>query len=107
MPAAYALSHRRVTPTLRCTCLNTWMIAPEAQAPDASASMAWQKEPPYGVHAGTAPSSQAVRVGTSRIHGLSLFAVTTSASGTRILPYRGEKIPKDESARRFAHGNAY
>jgi len=48
-----------------------------------------------------------VRVGTSRIHRLGLFAVTAIKADTRILPYLGEKIPKDESARRAAHGNAY
>lgn len=48
-----------------------------------------------------------VRVGTSRIHGLGLFAITAIKDGTRILPYRGEKIPQDESARRVAQGNAY
>ncbi len=48
-----------------------------------------------------------VRVGTSCVRGLGLFAVTAIKDGTRILPYRGAKIPKDESARRVAQGNAY
>lgn len=47
-----------------------------------------------------------VRVGTSRIHRLGLFAVAAIKADTHILPYRGEKIPKDESVRRLAQGNA-
>jgi uncharacterized protein len=48
-----------------------------------------------------------VRIGVSPIHGLGLFAVTAMKRETRILPYRGEKITKDESARRVAAGNGY
>ena len=48
-----------------------------------------------------------VRVGTSPIHGLGLFAVTALTQGTRILPYVGEKLAKEEGARRLAQKNAY
>jgi len=48
-----------------------------------------------------------VCVGTSRIHRLGLFAATAIKASTRILPYDGEKISKEESLRRLAHGNAY
>lgn len=48
-----------------------------------------------------------VRVGTSAIHHLGVFAVAEIKQGTRILAYRGEKITKAESARRVAQGNAY
>jgi SET domain-containing protein len=48
-----------------------------------------------------------VRVGTSRIEGQGLFAVTDIPPGTRIVEYRGEKISKAESARRLAQYNAY
>lgn len=50
---------------------------------------------------------QRVRIGASPIHRLGLFAVTAMPAETRILPYRGEKITKAESARRVAAGNAY
>lgn len=46
-------------------------------------------------------------VGKSRIAGQGLFAAQDIAQGTRILPYIGEKITKDESARRLAQGNVY
>ncbi|MGE3539580.1 MAG: SET domain-containing protein [Candidatus Tectimicrobiota bacterium] len=48
-----------------------------------------------------------IRVSPSPIHALGLFAVTSLPEGERILPYRGEKITKDESERRIAAGNAY
>ena len=48
-----------------------------------------------------------VRIGASTIHRLGLFAVTNLPEGTRILPYHGEKITKEESARRVTAGNAY
>jgi SET domain-containing protein len=48
-----------------------------------------------------------VRVGPSRIAGQGLFAAQDIKKGTRILPYIGEKIPKDESTRRLAYGNNY
>lgn len=48
-----------------------------------------------------------VRVGASPIDRQGLFAVTDIAPGTRIVEYRGEKISKDESARRLARYNAY
>ena len=48
-----------------------------------------------------------VCVGPSRIAGQGLFAVQDIKKGTRILPYIGEKIPKDESTRRLAYGNNY
>jgi SET domain-containing protein len=48
-----------------------------------------------------------VRVGPSRIAGQGLFAAQDIKKGTRILPYIGEKIPKDESTRRLAYGNSY
>jgi SET domain-containing protein len=46
-----------------------------------------------------------VRVSTSPIHGLGLFAVTAFTEDARILPYRGEKITKEESLRRSTRGN--
>jgi SET domain-containing protein len=48
-----------------------------------------------------------VWVGKSRIAGQGLFTVQDIKKGTRILPYIGEKIAKDESARRLAQGNVY
>jgi SET domain-containing protein len=48
-----------------------------------------------------------VWVHKSRIAGLGLFAAQDIKKGTRILPYIGEKIPKDESTKRLAQGNAY
>jgi len=48
-----------------------------------------------------------VWVHKSRIAGLGLFAAQGIRKGTRILPYIGEKIPKDESAKRLAQGNVY
>ena len=48
-----------------------------------------------------------VRVGPSRIAGQGLFAAQDIKKGTRILPYIGEKILKDESTRRLTQGNAY
>jgi hypothetical protein len=48
-----------------------------------------------------------VWVHKSRIAGLGLFAAQDIKYGTRILPYIGEKIAKDESTRRLAQGNAY
>ena len=39
--------------------------------------------------------------------GLGLFAAQAIKPGTRILPYIGEKILKDESTRRLDQGNAY
>ena len=43
----------------------------------------------------------------SRIAGRGLFAAQDITQGTRILPYIGEKIPKDTSTRRLAQGNVY
>ena len=43
----------------------------------------------------------------SRIAGLGLFAAQDIKQGTRILPYLGAKVSKDESTRRLAQGNAY
>ena len=48
-----------------------------------------------------------VWVHKSRIAGLGLFAAQEIKQGTRILPYIGEKIPKDEGAKRLAQGNVY
>ena len=48
-----------------------------------------------------------VRVGPSRIAGQGLFAAQDITKGTDIIQYTGEKIPKAESARRLAQGNAY
>ena len=48
-----------------------------------------------------------VWVHKSRIAGLGLFAAQDITQGTRILPYIGEKIPKDKSSRRLAQGNVY
>lgn len=48
-----------------------------------------------------------VRVGQSHIAGMGLFAAQDIQKGTRIIQYIGEKIPKDESYRRLAEGNAY
>jgi SET domain-containing protein len=46
-------------------------------------------------------------VGQSRIAGYGLFAAQEIRKGTRIIQYIGEKIPKAESTRRLAQGNAY
>jgi len=48
-----------------------------------------------------------VRVSPSRIAGQGLFAAQDIKKDTRILPYIGEKIAKDESTRRLAYGNNY
>jgi len=48
-----------------------------------------------------------VRVGTSPIDRQGLFAATDIPRGTRIVEYHGEKISKDESARRLAQYNVY
>ena len=48
-----------------------------------------------------------VRVGPSRIAGQGLFAAQPIKKDTDIIQYIGEKIPKDESTRRLALGNAY
>ena len=48
-----------------------------------------------------------VRMGTSPIDRQGLFAATDILPGTRIVEYLGEKISKDESARRLAQYNTY
>ena len=48
-----------------------------------------------------------VRVGTSRIAGLGLFAGQDIRQGIKILRYIGEKITQEESDRRLAAGNVY
>jgi SET domain-containing protein len=48
-----------------------------------------------------------VRVGPSRIAGQGLFAAQDIKKDTDILQYVGEKITKQESARRLALGNPY
>jgi uncharacterized protein len=48
-----------------------------------------------------------VRMGTSPIDRQGLFAATDIPPGTRIVEYLGEKISKDESARRLAQYNTY
>jgi SET domain-containing protein len=48
-----------------------------------------------------------VRVGTSRIAGLGLFAGQDIKQGTKIIRYIGEKITQEESDRRLATGNVY
>jgi uncharacterized protein len=46
-------------------------------------------------------------VGKSCIAGKGLFTAQPIARGTRIIQYRGEKIPKAESDKRLAAGNVY
>ena len=48
-----------------------------------------------------------IRIDTSRIDRQGLFATQRIAKGTRILEYVGEKISKQESARRLAAHNNY
>ena len=48
-----------------------------------------------------------VRVHTSPIAGQGLFAAQSIKQGSRILPYLGEKMTKDESTKRLVQGNAY
>jgi SET domain-containing protein len=48
-----------------------------------------------------------VRVGTSRIAGQGLFAAQHIQKDTDVIQYIGEKITKQEGARRLAQGNAY
>lgn len=48
-----------------------------------------------------------VGVGTSGWAGQGLYATQPIATGTRILQYQGERISKEESARRRAAGNNY
>src|SRR5215510_13648174 len=48
-----------------------------------------------------------VRVGASPIDRQGLYADTDIPPGTSIVEYRGEKISKDESARRLAQFNVY
>lgn len=54
-----------------------------------------------------APSLSMVRIGPSPIAGQGLFATQPIPKGTRILEYTGEKISKQESARRLAAYNNY
>jgi SET domain-containing protein len=46
-------------------------------------------------------------IGTSPIAGRGLFTAQAITRGTRIIQYRGEKIPKAESDKRLAEGNVY
>jgi SET domain-containing protein len=46
-------------------------------------------------------------VGQSCIDGKGVFAAQAIRKGTRIIQYLGEKIPKEESTKRLAQGNAY
>ena len=48
-----------------------------------------------------------VRVGTSCIAGLGLFAGQDIKQGTKIIRYIGEKITHEESEPRLAVGNVY
>jgi SET domain-containing protein len=48
-----------------------------------------------------------LRVSTSRIHGQGLFAAIDIKQGTRIIQYTGERITKQEGARRLAQDNVY
>ena len=48
-----------------------------------------------------------VWVGTSRIAGKGVFAAQAIEKGTRIMQYIGARIPKADSERRIAEGNAY
>jgi uncharacterized protein len=48
-----------------------------------------------------------LRIGSSTIDRLGLFATQPIAAGSRIIEYRGEKISKAESARRLAQHNNY
>jgi SET domain-containing protein len=48
-----------------------------------------------------------LRVGTSHIDRQGLFATQDIPQATRILAYIGEKITRQESARRLEAGNAY
>src|SRR5215467_3184855 len=54
---------------------------------------------------GSDPMNIQVRVGPSRIAGHGLFAAQDIPKGTRIMQYIGAKVPKAESAERFAQGN--
>jgi len=66
---------------------------------------------PLAGEAHSRPGEDAVKIrvwiGKSRIAGQGLFAAQDIKQGTRIIPYIGEKITKDESARRLAQGNVY
>ena len=48
-----------------------------------------------------------VRIGNSRIDRQGLFAAQDIIKGTRIMTYIGEKLSRQESARRLEAGNAY
>src|SRR6266571_7661367 len=48
-----------------------------------------------------------VWVGKSRIAGKGLFTAQDIKKGTRIIQYIGQRISKEESARRLVKGNAY
>ena len=48
-----------------------------------------------------------VRIGNSSIDGQGLFAAQDITKRTRIIAYIGEKITRQESARRLEAGNAY
>ena len=48
-----------------------------------------------------------IRIGPSAIDRLGLFATQPIGKGRRIIEYRGEKISKQESARRLAQHNNY
>ena len=53
------------------------------------------------------PMKPVVWIGRSSIAGYGLFAGQDIRKGTEILQYIGEKISKEESARRVTSGNAY
>src|SRR5207249_10425153 len=48
-----------------------------------------------------------VWIGRSRIAGKGLFTAQDIPQDTKIIPYRGEKITKEESTKRLTRGNDY
>ncbi|MGD0812786.1 MAG: SET domain-containing protein-lysine N-methyltransferase [Verrucomicrobiota bacterium] len=51
--------------------------------------------------------SDPIRIGPSPIHGLGVFAKTILRRGERVIQYLGEKITKEESARRCERQNGF
>ncbi len=48
-----------------------------------------------------------VWIGRSPIAGQGLFTAQDISQGTKVIPYKGEKISKDESTKRLVRGNVY
>lgn len=63
--------------------------------------------PPDGPPSGREPVNQWLEIGSSGIHGRGGFARVLIPEATTIIEYVGERIDKQESARRCEDGNPY